>query len=43
MMMTDWHRNKPSLNKLVHPALRALSVPAANSAIERVLAMVVLF
>ena len=36
--MTFWHRNKSTLNKLVHPALRALSVPgpAASSAVERI-------
>jgi len=36
-----WYRNKSTLNKLVHPALRALSVP--SSAIEEFLVRVVLF
>ena len=31
-----WHRNQVNLNKLVYPALRALSVPVASSAVERV-------
>jgi len=29
-----WRRNKSTLNKLVHPALRALSISAGSSAIE---------
>jgi len=35
-----WHQNKPHLNKLVY---QAISLPAASSATERVLANVVLF
>jgi len=31
-----WRRNWVNLNKLVYPAIRALSVPAASSAVERV-------
>jgi len=31
-----WHRNQSSPNKLVHPALRALSIAADSSAVERV-------
>jgi len=38
-----WHRNRSSLDKLAHPTLRALSVSAASSAVECVLAMMVSF
>ena len=31
-----WRRNRVNLNKLVYPAIRGLSVPAASSAVERV-------
>jgi len=31
-----WRRNRVNLNKLVYPAIRALSVPAASLAVERV-------
>jgi len=31
-----WRRNRVNLNKLVYPAIRALSVPAASSAVESV-------
>jgi len=31
-----WRRNRVNLNKLVYPAIRALSVPVASSAVERV-------
>ena len=35
--------NRVNLNKLVYPAIRALSVPAASSAVQRVSATVVSF
>ena len=31
-----WCHNKVNLNKLVYPPIRALSIPAASSAVERV-------
>ena len=31
-----WHRNESSPNKLVYPALRALSIAVDSSAVERV-------
>jgi len=31
-----WRRNKVNLNKLGYPAVHALSVPAASSAVQRV-------
>ena len=34
--LSFWHRNSVGLNKLYLPALRALSVPASSSAVERV-------
>ena len=34
--LSFWHRNSVGLNKLYLPALRAVSVPASSSAVERV-------
>ena len=31
-----WHRSQTALDKLYHPAMRALSVPASSAAVERV-------
>lgn len=34
--LSFWHRYRDTFNKLVHPAARALSVPASSSPVERV-------